>query len=1125
MLTGTRKLLTSLTTLSYRERMTTLARWARTAPDRAEICADLRGQGVYERRLALIAATAVRDPAGIAAAVADPVPALRAEALAAAVHAGLPAHTHADRPPAERRRVYRALRRRFAPDVADALMPEVRARFGDDEAAALLPGCGTDTVRALLPALEHGVGLSRLVRRHAGVVLDRARERLAAAGPEERDRVWGDVVHAVLRCDPARALDLLERYGPEETLPGPLTAYSRLATHDPRRVVRLLTAPARTGWLERTMPPPGLLRRLAALPTDELAPIGVRFRHHGAALAALLDALPPRRRGELYDLAMADVDTSVFVPAPGVLEVLPAAVRIREATRVLTLPRIREHEAQVWAWSSYLAWPDARAALETALRSGDADARSSGYALLVAAARRSRDPLAVAEVVTRLGRLRNEQDPVRASALTALAAIAPLLTAGTAAGLTRLTTDAVEARDASAATTSALGGLAADVLRHHVDSAELTEWALLTIDLVSSGSAVPVLRRFDSVLRRGQERAVFARLRRWVEDGIARANHGPLFALTHALGKRARTVPELQELLGEATGRHTLPSVARTAIDLWLADPRHRAARVARVLDHDVSTASLYVVWSTICTVRTDLLDRVLDGPVRGRFVSAGPRWVPDRSARPERWLPRQQARFVELQALIAADPGQDVWRRARAVRTAAEIPGAGRELVLRYLDRPEVAIAEAALGALARTDRPDEALPVLLRYADGDRARVALYAAGRAARYVPPSVLADVVGPVLTGPAKVTSRKEAARLLGRFGPPAVMTVLHDAYTRPDQHRDVRAAIVSAARQRLGAEESWAVLRTAVGGSREDRRAVLSTHPYRIAARHRRRYAEFVVDAATADDREVRRVAFGQFRSWAPWLTGVDDLIADRLTDVRDSLTHMEVAGLLRAGGPGVLARAMTTLVALDARPGGGAPHPASPPAPTAATPAADAASAGAASTGGASTGGGTAAGVPVGAGDRDRPARRRIEVLTRGAAVRARTLPPSADRSALVEPARWLAGQPGFTGLAAGLLLDLGRLDNLDEIVALCASRPVLAARVADRAATRLRSLRDWSDPDAVARLTARGDVAGGLFAVALVAHGAGVGWKEPWRGLLEALRAHPDADVREAAFGVDMS
>jgi len=213
----------------------------------------------------------------------------------------------------------------------------------------------------------------------------------------------------------------------------------------------------------------------------------------------------------------------------------------------------------VLVWSAYLAWPDASAALEVAVRSGDAEERAQGYVLLVDAARRSRDPRTVAEVVLRLGRLRNEQDPVRAAALTALAKVAPLLGAETAAGLTQLTTDAVDARDASATTTRALSSLAADVLQHHVAVPELREWALLTIDLVSSGTHTPMLRRFDTVLRRWQEAIVFERLRGWVEAAMVRGRYGPLFALTHALGKRAWRVPQLQELLRRAIGPRTLP--------------------------------------------------------------------------------------------------------------------------------------------------------------------------------------------------------------------------------------------------------------------------------------------------------------------------------------------------------------------------------------------------------------------------------------------------------------------------------------------------------------------------------------------------------------------------------------
>ena len=40
-------------------------------------------------------------------------------------------------------------------------------------------------------------------------MLDRAGERLAQATPEVHNRIWAEVARAVLRCDPARALDLL----------------------------------------------------------------------------------------------------------------------------------------------------------------------------------------------------------------------------------------------------------------------------------------------------------------------------------------------------------------------------------------------------------------------------------------------------------------------------------------------------------------------------------------------------------------------------------------------------------------------------------------------------------------------------------------------------------------------------------------------------------------------------------------------------------------------------------------------------------------------------------------------------------------------------------------------------
>ncbi|MEU4428938.1 hypothetical protein AB0F81_50725, partial [Actinoplanes sp. NPDC024001] len=399
MLAATRELLDSLDPLPYRRRMASLAAWARTSPERAEVCADLRGRGAYERHLALTAAMVARDRDGIEEATRDPQPSIRLIAVDAVLRAGRLTGRLAGLAAVDRRRVYRTLRRIRAPHLADALIGEVRTHYGDFEAARVLPSCGPATVRALLPDLEMWVSLSALAARHPGIVLERTGQRLAEAVPEERDRIWRETSAAVLTGDPAGVLDLLERYGPHGHLPGGLTAYGRLADHDAGRVARLLTAQGRVAWLVRTPLPAALLRRLAALPVADLAPLARAARDNGFNLPALLAEVPPARRGELYDAAVSDVDTVTRIPPHDVMAVLPAAVRIREATRVLGLPKIREQEAQVVVWSAYLAWPRASAALDAPIRSGDADDRAQGYRLLVAAAGRARDPQAVAEVL------------------------------------------------------------------------------------------------------------------------------------------------------------------------------------------------------------------------------------------------------------------------------------------------------------------------------------------------------------------------------------------------------------------------------------------------------------------------------------------------------------------------------------------------------------------------------------------------------------------------------------------------------------------------------------------------------------------------------------------------------
>ncbi|HWS36890.1 MAG TPA: hypothetical protein VN408_29635, partial [Actinoplanes sp.] len=406
-----------------------------------------------------------------------------------------------------------------------------------------------------------------------------------------------------------------------------------------------------------------------------------------------------------------------------------------------------------------------------------------------------------------------------------------------------------------------------------------------------------------------------------------------------------------------------------------------------------------------------------------------------------------------------------------------------GAELVRKHADSPVTVLAEAALAALTWTDQPDLALPVLLAHAGGDRARVALYAAGRAVRHIDPERLPDLLGPLLSGPVKVTSRKAAVRMLADYGPPATMDILRDAYRAGGQHRDVRAAVVSVARRHLENPVSWEILDSASGGTREEVRAFLDVRPWSIAEEHRPRYAALIVGACRSADREIRREAFDELPPWTRWAGDVSALVTDRVVDVGESMTGHDIQDLVASGGTGWLGEALDRLLALDA----------ADPAP-----------------------GGPGA---------DRPARRRAEALIRATT----TVIDSEVRAELRIPVRRMLGAPAYRSLAVLTLVDLGRLDDLDEIAGLCAGRPDLAARAADRAGTRLRQLPDLIDVaflgPLITRLTGRADPAGGLLAVALVRVGATFGWADPWRDRLLALREHPEDAVREQAYSIDMT
>ncbi|WBB61390.1 hypothetical protein O7599_02180 [Streptomyces sp. WMMC500] len=1119
-------LIRALDPLPYPQRLRELALAARRATGRGDLAAlldGLAGHGAYGRRLAAFAALVGRDAGFLAARLADTDPQVRAHG-AKAVRQGLLADDAVlaafhDATAVVRRQLVRAVVRGRRTAVAEALIGPVGEQWGDAEAARLLPACTEETVRRLLPALWPALsGPATLAGRHPGAVLDEAERQLAALAPGSRAAWWtrhADVVAPLADRAPDRVLELLERFCHGGLQPPVHDRLNRLVAADPGRTLRLLLAPERRRGTAGTRLSRTVLDRLvAAAPPElpELARLWQGTPENAAALTDLLRRTAPSRREALFDAAMAERDTAHDDFPPTLLDALPRERRAAEARRMAAQARERDAPPPVVLRAvACLPVAEARGELLAALRRSDPDERAGAYGLLLANAARSGHPEDVTSAVRLLAeRLRNDQDPVRSVALRQLAETHPaLFTADAADHLHRIAADAIAARDSSPATRGALRTLAVALLREHAAGGrpELVSFSLRTITRLTGHTGGADLGRLDTSLRRGQEHEVFDALEPWLEAGADKVDHGLTFALARALGRRAWGMPKLQEYLWQAV-QFGNDATVRTAVSLWLEPRAGRGERVGRLLAQEPSAAVLPPVYQVLARTRTDLLDTVLgDTPPWGRFLTPRAPWTPP-VVTPERWTPAQQAAAARLLARAAGDAGLPQHERVRALADAARIPGHGLDLVFRYTGAEDVALAEAALAALVWTDRPEEALPLLLAHAGGDRARVAVYAATRATLHAAPSRVEAALRPLLLpGPdgtaagAKVTSRKEAVRLAAtRLPAERAAALVVGAYELPEQHRDVRAACVAFAGGLLGRPEVWRMLETAAAGDPQVRLSLLRPQPRDLREEHRPRYAGLVEAASRTDDVQLARAAYASLAAWAPWSPTAADVLCAAVTDLGNRGTWDPAAH--------ALVTLATTAPADD---------PAREPVVRAARELLT-----------------RAPGQPDAEPDRDLPARRRLASLVRRLTVR----PP--DLRGLLRPtlhalADVLAADDDFVPQAAVLRTETVDLEAgapeltaaLVDLAGLHAGRPVLAEVTAKALSRRLdRAARPGAPEaraDAARALAAAGGHAEGLFAVALTRDtGARAGWPEPWRATLRTLRAHPRREVRDAALAV---
>lgn len=1094
------EVLRTIDPLPYGERVryvATTARRLRGTPELSALLAELARGGPFERGLSLLFAEIAGDAEHVGQLLADPDPAIRGRAVAA-VGRGVPVPDDVlrglfdDAPVVLRRQLRKALRGR--PQLVASVIDEQRRLWGDRAAADLLLDADATTIRRLLPELAYCLTIGqwrRLGTRHPGLTLDHAETALAEVNDTDgRKRWWNSLgygVTAALADEPARVSTLIAKVLPEADVPrAVIDVLGPLVEVDPALVLALFDDRARSIRPALTL---AFRRRLWRFTDEQLARWGALAWPDESALTGLLDRLPPARRTVVFRAALASVELGQTVFSQTLVDVLPAAERHAQARRMLGLKKVQDDQRLKWQVSSYLPYDEAVALLEAEIRQPEADDRAAVYQAVIDAAGRSRNADHIARALQWITRMRNDREPVRTAVLDAAARMpVSLLSDQHVPALTTLLNDALEARDSSWSTRAALTTLAQNAVRQGAlrDQPTLLRWGIDAHARLSGSTGSVELYGLTDGLPRGRELAVYEALKPYVDAGAARLEFDLAFTVASSFGRRGWGIDHLHRVLEKAVWSNKEYVVDRAAT-YWLAPPATRGERVQQLIKRDVGMAQWDAVWTAVTEVRTDLLDKVLAKPRRiHRFEHNQPQWQVSSRALGH-WLPRQHKRYAELVSAAANDGRMPEWARAQAVRTLGRIPGLGRSLVEPSLGSSDVVLVEAALAALAWTDRPDEVLPTLISYGGNDRARVAVYAATRAVRFVRPSQLSRELSPLLLGEGmKVTSRKEAARLLGELRAPHAVDVLAQAW--PNAHRDVRAAITSVVGQYLLHDPaSWELLRLAVDDSVATARALLGRTPASVPAESRTCYGGLVLAVTGRPEPEVVCAALAALQTWGRWTPATASTCSTFVTDLGTPsqvwrAAAKTLAAVTAIAGTEDVIEVLDLLAQLDETPSRPEAEP-----------------------------------------DRDRPARQRLLAVVDLLATTIRREAPE-RRTGLHEIANSLPDAYHLQRVDLRLAAVEGN-ELLTTLLDLTAASPYQAVLLSQKVRRALNAdTKTWSlnkVGTTVMSLHERGDLIGGLFALHLVdAVGQRTQWAAEWRTWLTALRRHPDPDVRQAAL-----
>lgn len=954
---GKNELLKELDVLSHKERnrrMASLGREGIGNPGLKNLLDELERGDNYEQRLALMAAATSRDAVRIRAALRSPSVMLRNLAVYSYFHV-IEDYEHLTAeiyslPLDTRRRLLAKLGKCGKQELADRLFPLILKSFGSGEAARMLWACSSETVTQNLPAVGSSLyNWGRMAKAHCDAVLTYIRNTLAEAPVRERMGIWNRFHFAVLALaekHPGDIIRMAQDYYPSDSLPACLeTSLGVLTRKEPGMVYSLITRPAYMSGIRgasgspfgisKSLPRP-FLKEVRHLGTDQIASLAKELAASPIALRDLLESLKPSVRGVVFDRACENLDMEALEWPLELLEILPSAIRRREAQRMRLLRSSAQSHERMLELLAMCDIDDARPELCREAESPDAEKRAKALCLLIKST--ALDRKGVGETLRFLERIKNDQDPVRLAVFQSLAKVPPMLFEVAHLGsLGNLTEAVFQARDTSPVTRNEVRNLAARLLTENAAEPEhpLFTFSIELLRKLTQQAGTPGF--FPALwhnLPRQAEHKIVEALTPLIQTENKAESYALVTGLARALGKRAWNVKPLQKML-EPVIQGKPDHIALTAMDLWLDCPVTRDERVRTLVARDKSSIVNRFVLHHIHTRRQELLDGYLSGrPVRGKFLTGQTIYLLPVAREFYRWLPRQEEACRKILRSLISDKKRTTWERVDCARRIARMASSSIEDFRDYLKDEDVNIVEASLGAISRLDDPGKSLPILFDNLDSDRARVAMYAIPRCLRSCAPEKAREMVLGLLTRQKlKVTVHKELVRILGAYRLDGDCSLLQAEWKKAGVYRDVRIAVVWGARMLLEAEKAWEILEEASSDDvPELAQSLLDQTPVGLLPWQRARYGHLLVKVASHNDKEVRKSAFSRLGSWTPGLEAVIASAArERILDIENGSEWREALSALlescRDGKAGAIAIEMMRSLAgvpVSQQPGAG---------------------------------------------------------------------------------------------------------------------------------------------------------------------------------------------------------